>query len=70
VVNEALLGWAKGAIARASSSNERDRLGDGDILVMPLDEHVRISREACDAPVADDVQAAALPPLELGRLRP
>lgn len=69
VVNEALLGWAKGAIARASTSNERDRVGDGDILVMPLDDHVRISRQARDEPVADGVEAAA-PPLQLGRLRP
>jgi nitrogen regulatory protein P-II 1 len=70
VVNEALLGWAKGAIARASTSNERDSNGDGDILVMPLDEHVRISGQASYEPLADDVHAAALPPLQLGRLRP
>ena len=70
VVNEALVGWTKGAIARAAASDERARLGDGDILVMPLDDHVRISKEACDEPEADDVEAGALPPLELGRLRP
>ncbi|HUL79436.1 MAG TPA: P-II family nitrogen regulator [Vicinamibacteria bacterium] len=71
VVNEALVEWAKGAIARAGSSNDQDRLGAGDILVMPLDEHVRISRPAWDEAAPDDMEhGGALPPLELGRLRP
>jgi nitrogen regulatory protein PII len=70
VVNEVLLGWATRAIARAGSSGERDRLGDGDILVMPLDDHVRISRQARDEETVDDVEADELPPLVLGRMRP
>jgi nitrogen regulatory protein PII len=70
VVNEVLLGWATRAIARAGSSSESDRLGDGDILVMPLDDHVRISMQARDEETVDDVEADELPPLVLGRMRP
>jgi nitrogen regulatory protein PII len=71
VMNEALVEWAISAIARSGSSCDRERRGDGDILVMPLNEHVRISDRAWDEPASDDVESAgALPPLALGRLRP
>ena len=71
VVNEALVEWAKAAIARAGAVAHPDRTDYGDILVMPLDEHVRVSRAPHGAPAPDEHEpVASEPPLELGRLRP
>ena len=71
VVNEALLGWAVDTIARAAASGDGERLGSGDILVMPLDDHIRIPDRAPLEPALDDTEpAASRPPFDLGRLRP
>jgi len=70
VVNEAVLEWTVNAIARAGSTSDRERLGDGDILVMPLGEHVRISAKPLEEQPSDDAEyAGTLPPLHLGRYR-
>ena len=71
VVNEALVEWTKNAIARAGAVAHPDATGHGDLFVLPLDEHVRISRAPEDLPAPDEEEAAEpLPPLDLGRLRP
>jgi nitrogen regulatory protein P-II 1 len=71
VVNEALVDWAVGAIARAGSSREPVLQGDGDILVIPVDDHVRISAQPREEPASDDMAPAGTsPPFDLRRLRP
>jgi nitrogen regulatory protein PII len=71
VVNEALVDWAVNTIARAASSPDAARQGNGDILVMPVDDHVRISARPRKEPASDDVAPARTsPPFDLRRLRP
>jgi len=48
VVNEMLVRQTVEAIACAASAGDLSRLGNGDILVMQLDEYVRIPNGQCD----------------------
>jgi nitrogen regulatory protein PII len=48
VVNEILVRQTVEAIARAGSTDDSSRLGNGTILVTPLDEYVRIPNGHCN----------------------
>ena len=48
VVNEMLVRQTVDSIARAASTSDLSRLGNGDIFVMQLDEYVRIPNGQCD----------------------
>jgi nitrogen regulatory protein P-II 1 len=70
VVNEALVPSLVNAIRQAASTGETGRHGCGDVLVIPLDECVRIVREQCgpqegrpDGEREPEEEAVARPPL-------
>ena len=65
VINEALVQWAVGNMARAAATNDAQRLGDGDILIIPLDEHVRIAAVSQEERPDDKAYAGSLPPINL-----
>jgi nitrogen regulatory protein PII len=67
VVNETLVSWVVDAIARVAATNEGRGLSDGDILILPLDECVRIAAARQEEGADAGACTGSLPPLSLDR---
>ncbi len=68
VVNETLVSSTVRSISRAAATNGAGRVGDGDIVVMPVDDYLRLPVVEQEHWSEDEAAVDTLPPISLDRV--